>query len=200
MSTAQLFSVNGHMNFFKFFVVIHCLRLSFTGVGFHFPWVSTLEWNYQSLILLVNLQFRPRFMGSSSLLHARSTGASWTLECPASEFIRRLPDFLPGDWWPGGQGLLWGWHTQCLHVVSFWGQLASLKHGSWLQEEVLQEDKAENHDIFITYSEVIESACNAEDQVQSLSWEDPLEEGMATIPVFLPGKSHGQRSLMGYNP
>ena len=32
---------------------------------------------------------------------------------------------------------------------------------------------------------------------QSLGWEDPLEEEMAT-PVFLPGKSHGQRSLMDY--
>ena len=31
-------------------------------------------------------------------------------------------------------------------------------------------------------------------QVRSLDWEDPLEEEMATTPVFLPGKSHGQRS------
>ena len=29
---------------------------------------------------------------------------------------------------------------------------------------------------------------------------DPLEEKMATIPVFLPEKSHGQRSLAGYSP
>ena len=28
---------------------------------------------------------------------------------------------------------------------------------------------------------------------------DPLEEEMATPPVFLPEKSHGQRSLMGYS-
>ena len=28
-----------------------------------------------------------------------------------------------------------------------------------------------------------------------LSWEDPLEKEMTTIPVFWPGKSHGQRSL-----
>ena len=27
---------------------------------------------------------------------------------------------------------------------------------------------------------------------------DPLEEGMATTPVFLPGEFHGQRSLAGY--
>ena len=36
--------------------------------------------------------------------------------------------------------------------------------------------------------------------VQSLGWEDPLEEGMATTPVFLPGESHGQRSLTSYSP
>ena len=28
----------------------------------------------------------------------------------------------------------------------------------------------------------------------------PLEKEMATTPVFLPGKSHGQRSLVGYSP
>ena len=36
--------------------------------------------------------------------------------------------------------------------------------------------------------------------VQSLCWEDPLEEEMAPTPVFLPGKSHGRRSLVGYSP
>ena len=39
-----------------------------------------------------------------------------------------------------------------------------------------------------------------ETQVQSLGWADPLEKEMATTPVFLPGKSHGQRSLAGYSP
>ena len=39
-----------------------------------------------------------------------------------------------------------------------------------------------------------------ETQVPSLGPEDPLEKGMATPPVFLPGKSHGQRSLAGYIP
>ena len=36
--------------------------------------------------------------------------------------------------------------------------------------------------------------------VGSLGWEDPLEEGMATTPVFLAGESHGQRSLVVYGP
>ena len=34
--------------------------------------------------------------------------------------------------------------------------------------------------------------------VISLGWEDPLEKEMATHFVFLPGKSHGQRSLESY--
>ena len=35
-------------------------------------------------------------------------------------------------------------------------------------------------------------------QVQSLGWEDPLEEGMTTHSS-IPEKSHGQRSLAGYS-
>ena len=30
--------------------------------------------------------------------------------------------------------------------------------------------------------------------VQSLAQEDPLEKEMASIPLFLPGKFHGQRT------
>ena len=37
-------------------------------------------------------------------------------------------------------------------------------------------------------------------RVRSLGQEDPLEKKMATAPVFLPGGSHGQRSLAGYSP
>ena len=35
-----------------------------------------------------------------------------------------------------------------------------------------------------------------ESQVQFLDQEDPLEKGMATSPVFLPGEFHVQRSLV----
>ena len=38
-----------------------------------------------------------------------------------------------------------------------------------------------------------------ETQVQALGWEDTLEKEMAITPVLLPGKSHGQRSLVGYS-
>ena len=39
-----------------------------------------------------------------------------------------------------------------------------------------------------------------ETQLWSLGWEDPLEKKMATTPVFLPGKSHEQKNLVGYSP
>ena len=34
--------------------------------------------------------------------------------------------------------------------------------------------------------------------VQSLGQGGPLEEGLEPTPEFLPGESHGQRSLAGY--
>ena len=37
--------------------------------------------------------------------------------------------------------------------------------------------------------------------VRSPSWEDPLRSPLSLpTPVFLPGESHGQRSLVGYSP
>ena len=37
-------------------------------------------------------------------------------------------------------------------------------------------------------------------QVQSLGQEDPLEKEMQPTPIVLPGKSHRQRTLVGYSP
>ena len=37
------------------------------------------------------------------------------------------------------------------------------------------------------------------DTVWSLGQEDPVEKGMQPTPVFLPGESHGQRSLVDYS-
>ena len=45
-----------------------------------------------------------------------------------------------------------------------------------------------------------ESACNAEDRVQSLGQEDPLEKEMATHSSILAGEFHGQRRLPGHSP
>ena len=39
-----------------------------------------------------------------------------------------------------------------------------------------------------------------ETQIQSLGWEDPLEEGMATHSSVFAWRIHGQRTLAGYSP
>ena len=36
--------------------------------------------------------------------------------------------------------------------------------------------------------------------VWSLGWEDPWKRAWQPTPVFFPEESHGQRSLVGYNP
>ena len=45
-----------------------------------------------------------------------------------------------------------------------------------------------------------ESACNAGDLGMILGQKDPLDEAMATAPVFLAGEFHGQSSLADYSP
>ena len=40
---------------------------------------------------------------------------------------------------------------------------------------------------------------STETMTQSLGQEDPLEKGMATHAVFVPGEFHGQRSLADYS-
>ena len=44
------------------------------------------------------------------------------------------------------------------------------------------------------------SAVDTETPVQSLGREDPWRRAWQPTAVFLPGESHGQRSLVGYSP
>ena len=45
-----------------------------------------------------------------------------------------------------------------------------------------------------------ESACNAGDMGSILGGEDPWRRKWQPTPIFLPGESHQQRSLVGYSP
>ena len=45
-----------------------------------------------------------------------------------------------------------------------------------------------------------ESACKAGATGNTPGWEGPLEKEVRPTPVFFPGESHGQRSLVGYSP
>ena len=53
---------------------------------------------------------------------------------------------------------------------------------------------------FPSGSEVKNQSAMQELQVPSLGQEDTLVEGIAPSLVFLPGESHGQRSLVDYSP
>ena len=53
---------------------------------------------------------------------------------------------------------------------------------------------------FPSCSAVKRPHANAGDLVQSLGQEDTLRSKWQPTQVFLPGKSHGQRSLAGYGP
>ena len=47
---------------------------------------------------------------------------------------------------------------------------------------------------------LLANARDMRDAVRSLGREDPLERKWQPTPVFLPGESHGPRSLVGYSP
>ena len=57
----------------------------------------------------------------------------------------------------------------------------------------------DNSGVFLVAQKVKNLPAMQETQVHSLGGEDPLEKEMVTTPVFLPGESRGQRSLMGYS-
>ena len=52
----------------------------------------------------------------------------------------------------------------------------------------------------LAHSSVKNPPTKPETQVQCLGQEAPLEKEMATYSSILAGKSHGQRSLVGYSP
>ena len=49
-------------------------------------------------------------------------------------------------------------------------------------------------------SEVKASASNAGDPGSIPGWKIPWRREWQPTPVFLPGESHGQKSLVGYSP
>ena len=53
--------------------------------------------------------------------------------------------------------------------------------------------------VALVVKDLLDNAGDVKDKVYVLGWEDLLEEGIATTPIFLPGESHGQRSLVSYS-
>ena len=74
-------------------------------------------------------------------------------------------------------------YVSTFHISSFW---ITLQPPSFRASLVAQTVK--------------NSPAMQETQVQSLDWEDSQRREWPPTPVFLPGESYGQRSLVGYNP
>ena len=71
---------------------------------------------------------------------------------------------------------------------------------TYVGDQLILKTVTRNSDGFPSGSVVKNLPAMQETQVWSLRQENPLEKGMTTTPVFLPGKFHGQRSLQGYSP
>ena len=76
---------------------------------------------------------------------------------------------------------------QCSCLENLHGQRSLVGYSPWGRRE---SDMTE----LLTLSPVQEMQ---EMWVRSLDWADPLEKGIATHSSILPGKSHGQRRLVG---
>ena len=62
-------------------------------------------------------------------------------------------------------------------------------------------DKSERTAITYLVAQMVKNLpAMRETQVRSLGQEEPLEDQWQCTPIFMPGKSHGQRSLVGYSP
>ena len=112
--------------------------------------------------------------------------------------------FLPGD--PRDRG---AWWSDVYGVTQSQTQLKQLSSSSNMNREkcvgVRQSFVVES--VTFSYStiwaflvaQVVKNLpAMQETWVQSLGWEDPLEEAWQPTPVFLLGQSHGQRSLVDY--
>ena len=72
---------------------------------------------------------------------------------------------------------------------------------------MLNKKKKQFSGFYLDTSEIVAEmvknlSATRETWVGSLGWEDSLKEWGARqpTPVFLPGESHGRRSLVGYSP
>ena len=68
-------------------------------------------------------------------------------------------------------------------------------------ENSMEKDSEKQFSAFLSSDPAVKNLpAMQETQGESPGWKDPLEEEMTTHPVFLPEKSHGQRSLVSYSP
>ena len=150
------------------------------------------------------------------LSHARLFGTPWTVACQAPLTV----EFFRQEYWGGAisysRGSSWPRDRTCISCISYTGRQTlyhhttvyfswkEIKHRITVTPKFNMFNKIENILIqkdFPSGTVVRNPPTKWETWVWSLGWEDPLEKEMAThSSILLPGKSHGQKSLVGYSP
>ena len=110
--------------------------------------------------------------------------------------------------WTGGQEDSYPlYHREALHYFSNSLYIGVQSIQNVLLVSAVQQSEPIRHidisTLFLVFpngSDSKESACNVRTQVQSLGWEIPWRREWQSTPIFLPEKSHRQRSLVCYSP
>ena len=114
----------------------------------------------------------------------------WVRKIPWSRKWQRTPVLLPGKFYE---------QRSLVRSQKSWTWLSARTH-THTHTHTHQHTHTHPLDGFPGGLVVKNPLAKQEAQVWSLGWEDPLEKEMATHSRILPGKSHEQRSLMGYSP
>ena len=91
------------------------------------------------------------------------------------------------------------------HMTFMAGAVAEDKSFHWKKISVKNQNSEEpnyNYNMSFPGGTVVKNppanTGDGRDTIRSLGWEDPLLEETESTPIFLPGESHRQRSLVGY--
>ena len=187
------------------------------------PWTETcqasLSFTSQSLLKLLSIELVMPFKTISTSVATRPLYDLW-------KFLNQLELLFSHSqngkqWYPSGpsqetrnhtshlrsENLIWKKHLRTSLVVkwlrfhissieavgSIPGLGTKIPHATW-QGQSKQTNKQK-----LVAQTVKHLSAMLETRVWSLGWEDPLGRKWQPTPVLLPGKSHGQRSLVGYS-
>ena len=96
---------------------------------------------------------------------------------------------------PGGMGSIPGPGTKILHVAQ-----PKINNNKYIYIFNWQPSAVSSLGASLVVQTVKNPPIMQETQVWSLGWKIPWRREWLPSPVFLPGESHGQSSLVGYSP
>ena len=102
--------------------------------------------------------------------------------------------------WTFGLFLPVGYYEQCCHKNFYIQAFVFHLLGIYLGVELQGHMVTLGFQVALVVKNPPVKAGDVRDMGSVPGWEDPWRRKWQSTPVFLPGKSHGQRSLVGYSP